>query len=239
MIPFCMVEPPTHNKAPQFLKAREAAAFLSYAPDYVTRLAREGKIHGVKEGRRWLIELNSLQRFVAETDAVKQTRRNALRRVRRAERLRQSSDDALLPQWSDQVRVARARVQALAITSVMAVMVLGFYFQSAVTPSMQSALIAESISEWFVTPVLIEQAPRPDAHHPLAQPELQLPQVSPQDGSSLHIAAETKAEVQAVFSDSTVVTFYDSQQGTVTPVFRSRIGTPHGFVVDNPTNTHE
>jgi len=47
-------------------KARDAAALVSYSPDYVSRLAREGKILAEQRGRDWYVDIDSLKLFVLE-----------------------------------------------------------------------------------------------------------------------------------------------------------------------------
>jgi hypothetical protein len=45
------------------LPARAAAKRLNYAPDYVARLCREGKLDCVHIGAAWFVQRNSLAAF--------------------------------------------------------------------------------------------------------------------------------------------------------------------------------
>jgi len=51
---------------PQLLDSNEAAAFLGYHPEYVRRLARQGKIPAVRVRREWRFYLTALQEWIAQ-----------------------------------------------------------------------------------------------------------------------------------------------------------------------------
>ncbi|MFT5352426.1 MAG: hypothetical protein ACI9GH_000281, partial [Candidatus Paceibacteria bacterium] len=48
----------------KYIPSKEAGDLLGYAPDYVSRLCREGKLEGKKMGRAWFVEEESIQKFV-------------------------------------------------------------------------------------------------------------------------------------------------------------------------------
>ena len=67
------------------LSARKAAGILDCAPDYVSRLCREGKIEGVRHQGQWFIEPKSLARFESEREVARATRSEMLAEERRSE----------------------------------------------------------------------------------------------------------------------------------------------------------
>ncbi|MBL8158400.1 hypothetical protein JNK62_02625 [bacterium] len=55
-----------------YLTAREAGDVLGYAPDYVSRLCREGKLRGRRSGKTWIVEADSLVPFIKAHEAKKE-----------------------------------------------------------------------------------------------------------------------------------------------------------------------
>jgi hypothetical protein len=55
-----------------YLTAREAGDVLGYAPDYVSRLCREGKLRGRRAGKTWIVEADSLVPFIKAHEARKE-----------------------------------------------------------------------------------------------------------------------------------------------------------------------
>lgn len=66
----------------KFVTAKEAAAFVSYSPDYVSRLAREGKVLAEQRGRQWFVSLDSLKQFSQQQEAEQRARKEELREAR-------------------------------------------------------------------------------------------------------------------------------------------------------------
>ncbi|MFZ2555682.1 MAG: helix-turn-helix domain-containing protein, partial [Minisyncoccia bacterium] len=54
-----------------FLTAREAGDVLGYAPDYISRLCREGRLRGRRSGKSWIVEADSLVPFIKLHEAKK------------------------------------------------------------------------------------------------------------------------------------------------------------------------
>ncbi|HEY4501677.1 MAG TPA: helix-turn-helix domain-containing protein, partial [Candidatus Paceibacterota bacterium] len=67
------------------LSARKAAKILSCAPDYVSRLCREGRLDGVQDGGAWYVDPQSLRRFEAERETARIARAQMLAAERRDE----------------------------------------------------------------------------------------------------------------------------------------------------------
>lgn len=63
-----------------------AASRVGYSRDYVSRLAREGKIVASQVGRQWFVDPVSLQNFAAEAELVESVRKQELSLERKRER---------------------------------------------------------------------------------------------------------------------------------------------------------
>jgi hypothetical protein len=122
---------------------KDAARVTSYSPDYVTRLAREGKVVAVHVGRQWFVDIESLQAY-AESVALEQVvRKRQLSEERKRER-----------QLREVVELQRARrtlstrgVEARAILVAMFVLVCGLSagavaqkFSAVTLPTIQDSL---------------------------------------------------------------------------------------------------
>lgn len=59
---------------------------FSYTSDYLSKLAREGKVEASRVGRQWFIEESSLESFLQKVATEKKERADALRKERQQER---------------------------------------------------------------------------------------------------------------------------------------------------------
>ena len=55
---------PRYVQIPELLNIREAARFLDWSPNYIRRLARQGRIPARKLGREWRFYLTELQEWL-------------------------------------------------------------------------------------------------------------------------------------------------------------------------------
>ena len=69
----------------KFITAVDAGQQFGYTSDYISKLAREGKISGKKIGNAWLVEEKSFSSFIAITKKHEDERREELKRERLAE----------------------------------------------------------------------------------------------------------------------------------------------------------
>ena len=83
------------------LPIREAATHVTYSKDYITRLAREGKITARWIGRQWFVELSSLKTYEESARIEQEVRKQRLSVERKQERdlrealsLQQAREDA-------------------------------------------------------------------------------------------------------------------------------------------------
>jgi hypothetical protein len=68
-----------------YVRSRDAARAVDLAPDYVSRLAREGLIDGRRVGGVWFVNLGTLQAFIVEQGRRKREHRARLAQLRREE----------------------------------------------------------------------------------------------------------------------------------------------------------
>jgi hypothetical protein len=69
-----------------FLSSKEAGTRSGYTSDYISRLAREGKVVAKRVGISWFVELSSLEVFLADAERAREARKEALRLERSRER---------------------------------------------------------------------------------------------------------------------------------------------------------
>ncbi len=70
-----------------YIPAGEAGRIFGYTADYVTRLAREGKVAAQRIGKQWLVNADSLATFVASSSKNKELRSDRIRRERQLGRI--------------------------------------------------------------------------------------------------------------------------------------------------------
>lgn len=75
----------TNTDIGSYIPARDAALRVHLHPDYISRLARQSRIHGRRVGRRWYVDPASLDVFLQSQNAGKEARRGELKDVRRKE----------------------------------------------------------------------------------------------------------------------------------------------------------
>jgi hypothetical protein len=76
------------NNSINFLSSKEAGARSGYTSDYISRLAREGKVIAKRVGIQWFVEAASLENFLTEAERTREERKEVLRRERLSERAR-------------------------------------------------------------------------------------------------------------------------------------------------------
>jgi len=80
---------PTATNEEKYIPTRDAAHAADLHPDYVARLAREGKIRAKRLGRKWHVETDSLTAFV-RAQAGETARRNEELKHKRVHEYRKS-----------------------------------------------------------------------------------------------------------------------------------------------------
>ena len=70
----------------EYLSSKEAGRVSGYTNDYISRLAREGKIDAHRVGTQWFVEPKSLDAFLQFAQKARETRKELLRAERQKER---------------------------------------------------------------------------------------------------------------------------------------------------------
>lgn len=65
-----------------FMPAKDAAKLVDYSSDYVSRLAREGKVVAEQRNRQWYVSVDSLKLFVLQQKEEQRERQRLLREER-------------------------------------------------------------------------------------------------------------------------------------------------------------
>lgn len=68
-----------------FVSVKDASKEVSYSRDYLSKLAREGKVNATQVGRQWFVELRSVQSFVENKNLEQEVYRRRLSEERRKE----------------------------------------------------------------------------------------------------------------------------------------------------------
>lgn len=246
-----MTTPIAHDD--RFLSSIEAGKRFGYSNDYIARLAREQKIIGRQAGRQWLIEIASLEQFLAEADRAKKAHAEKVRESRRKER---EAYQARAPQEPKASAVAASlqppmvaplppRVATLAKTGIVVAMGafvgVGMYLGAPLMHqgTAQSAGIFEMFStlasrvyhfgnEAPVVTVSVEKLAEPA--HDGAETVSGAPSegliVYPDDGT------RDPEEIAESFSDDVTVTEDpDGKSGIITPQFKEGEGDPYRYLI--------
>jgi len=91
---------------------REASSQVSYSRDYVTRLAREGKIFASQIGRQWYVDLDSLKNYAEVSRIEADIRKSHLSEKRKQEQIFRNA--------KEQLETARAETSSSAQTKAVA-----------------------------------------------------------------------------------------------------------------------
>ncbi|MCA9359394.1 hypothetical protein KC926_04305, partial [Candidatus Kaiserbacteria bacterium] len=71
----------------KFQTIKSVANKVSYSRDYITRLAREGKILATHVGRQWFVDLDSLNNYIDTTAKETEVRKKMLSEERKREQI--------------------------------------------------------------------------------------------------------------------------------------------------------
>ena len=71
----------------QFLSSKEAAKIFGYSGDYISRLARQGKVTASRVGQQWFVDPTSLDKFLMDSAQQSSLRFQKLKVERKLERV--------------------------------------------------------------------------------------------------------------------------------------------------------
>jgi len=210
-----------------YATSAELATRFSYSKDYISRLAREGKVNARQVGRQWLIEENSLQSFVASVEMEKKQRAAELRRERQQERTEVNVDKALqLPMYTHALPspiFIAGQVIALALCAVI-VGSLGLRMaEESITLKNMNTVVARGVQSAYEGVVgqaaaVYTGAMTNDAAVHKKQPE-----------RTMMVASQ--------FSDEVILTVSPQYGEVVTPVFATGTGATYRLDQIEPINT--
>lgn len=239
----------------RFLSVKDAALRVGYSSDYVARLAREGRVLSQRQGRQWLVEVDSLKLFILEMEAQKRLRQEELRRERRADLVARQYRD--ITHRDIAIDIEKGVVPALASASVfsagiMLVTILAWHgvamgltpgvlvdgFES-VSGRLQSAFVLGSlgdlVSDFFLVrkkTVVSNQGTVSSSSCSNTDNGAQgeaIGCVVTSDLSDITLTLATASRVHNLFSDPVEVQFFDTHTGTITPQFRNTGSTTYQF----------
>lgn len=120
--------PKTYNVDDRDLvTTQEAAKIFNYTSDYITKLAREGKIEACKKSRQWFVSLDSIRQFCLKTQEERDVRSQEIREERlreRQERKEATELPELLSVWQSST-YAFVHTTHVALVQTMVILVLG------------------------------------------------------------------------------------------------------------------
>ena len=258
-----MVEQPFIENE-KLISASEATRYVRYTSDYLTRLAREGKIVGQKVGRQWMISPESLQNFIEHTQLSKIERNAKLSLARKLEK-KVPTAVPFDTDVSHPLALVGGRVRALTQTLIIVVVGLSLGVASQISftaPQTASVSMSEGSFFSYVAKRLYTFIhPRTVVVGDTVVSEVALPSqdtnemadsnadtaVVRSDSYRIEIISPAVSKeakqgvVERAFSDEVDVLF-DTEEavgGAVIPKFKNSVGNPYRFVLTNPNAPSE
>ncbi|MEK7639407.1 MAG: hypothetical protein AAB388_04575 [Patescibacteria group bacterium] len=96
---------------------KNAAPVVSYSRDYITRLARDGKVVATHIGRQWYVDIDSLKHYAAVAEDELSIRKQQLSEERKQERKIKKSVEALQATRAKKVKAFHAN--AVVVTAMV------------------------------------------------------------------------------------------------------------------------
>jgi len=130
-----------------YLSASDAGKLGKYTSDYITKLAREGKVDATRVGRQWYVNPKSLEAFSNKSEEQKKVRAEKIREERKAEQ-RAHIEVQNVSESISEIEPPKNKVVALQHT--LAILVLGLalgaagFFVNIAPPTTQEANVIES-----------------------------------------------------------------------------------------------
>ncbi|HMA77611.1 MAG TPA: hypothetical protein VKP88_00530 [Candidatus Paceibacterota bacterium] len=209
------------NQGARFVSAKAAAAYVDYTPDYISRLAREGKVVAEQRGRSWYISLESLKLFSLQQAEEQRTRQQALKEQRLREyATKQSAVSSRRASTQLQTQALSAALAAGAVG--MCLLVVGALGWTVVREELQLAqlyrgaeAVLSELGQVFAVPFSDDATDATDAP---AAVDAAVPanQVRIIDGV---LVVQEGASLRNAFSDPVTVSAVGTTSAILTPVF--------------------
>ena len=232
------------TKYKEMVSPVEAADRIGYTKDYVTKLAREGKITARRNGRKWLVSLDSLKTFELKTKAEKERRAQEIREERlrelAAHRAKHTTPDAeVLIKTSNTTALAHTALATLALFLVFNL--TWFALESnlnlttlteglkVVTHTLTEPLRqAASFAFVSTTPNSQTLRTRPVSYNDAASDHPDFPGIIILEEDT---TPDTLDTIRNSFSDDVIITEDTEDSGLITPVFRERTGNTYRYLM--------
>ena len=244
-----------HLNGIQFLSSKEAARVSGYSSDYVSRLARQGKIIATRIGTQWFVDPNSLDKFLIDSAQAEEERLKQLSELRKIERVEFASINTPIDTntASQSHRQKPHFAHAHFISS--AVVCAGFFL--ALLPYIFSGQSQNSITAFLSDSLYASRQTAYGLYHALAEVETSTtaqsqlgvavgsgvgtqtntetfpPETIPGVVVVLESASSSPSDIADSFSDAVIVTpSHDTQNtGTIVPIFRDGVGESYRYVL--------
>ena len=233
----------------KFKPSAELARQFGYSMDYISRLAREGKVEATRVGRQWFVDALSLENFVEQTSKQKEFNREQLRTERKLELISYSkstntntTDASLISNSVRPVNKKNYRESVniiLATTGTALVLMAGllsvvvinpnefysffsnFDFNNQLTVQRHSDVTAGALGAWI---------------EPSDSVQIIIEDKSGVPAKGVVVFDEKKSEkelerIKASFSDEVEINFSDENTGVITPVFINNEGDEYQFLM--------
>ena len=247
------------NKRAKYVSAHEGALCVGYTSDYVTKLARDGKISAQRNGKQWLIDLDSLKLFTLQVEAEKRARKEALREERLAERyqtLRKSHEEIFASRIESSGRFAFLQTTVIVLSLFTALHLIWFSFESNINASalaagassigsQLSASVIDPLPHFFsniASAISAGQAQESSVQFDTSTlADTDIPVLDNPNFNGVIIISETEnskraSAIRETFSDEIEVEFQNDGSGVITPVFREQEGDSYRFLLVPPTD---
>lgn len=238
----------------KFLPAKEVAELVGYTPDYVSRLAREGKVAAERRSRGWFVDPESVKLFLLTAEKKKRSRNDQIRDERLRERARFHNEVA-----EAEMSTAITQTQSHALLQTVAVSLCLFIAASLVWFSVEEnvriARIAAGADEVVVMlkdrilspiPAVISQVAsyafitQTQVHDEVGGASMVTSDTADSRSSDFQgvilvngdtATQERIDELKESFSDEVRVEFENDETGLITPVFREVDGDSFRFLL--------
>lgn len=204
------------------------AQTFNYTPDYVSKIAREGKVDATRVGRQWFIDEDSVRDFVHQTSISKVERKISLQKERQAERLIHELKKKEHSKKSDAPHLVALTQSFAVIACGIFAGLLGWTAVDSEAGVTEIASGAVNVSEQIFARVV----PSVNPLEIISQwSSVATVRSSAQDSEKVQLSGDVVSEpvsntIEVLeFSDEVEVLFKDDEKGIVRPVFKSGKGT--------------
>ncbi len=223
----------------KMILAKDAAKMVGYSTDYVTKLAREGRVLGELRARQWFVDLESVKLFSLHKAAEQRRRQEELRQARLTElaRTQVSTLDAIS---SAEIRQRQPVALALSVVALLCLLVTAKLGFSMYVGQVDSVALLGGVSDVFdrlqvVVPEWLTHQSRSDTVEAVSveAPDAHAGIVLSQEAFS----EEELEKITQSFSDPVEVEPTSSSTGYLRPVFASSTDEMYQYVLVPVTTT--